>query len=184
MEQLEEGLMVPVPEESFHLTLADLIWDNAYREAIKNPEFEGQFQEAIAQSFEQYKLSLGNGNPTVWQLLGIILRPRAIAVGLVPKDENSYRRILDFRRSIYQNPKLLALGIEQQYHFTAHITLGYFGEIPPDLERDRFNQTLSNINLQWIDNSPPELPIHRVELRKFDDMMRYYQEPGFPVLEF
>jgi len=58
---------------------------------------------------------------------------RSVGVCLAPTDENSYKQILEFRRSIYQNPDLIALGIEQQYHFTAHITLAYFGDTGPNL---------------------------------------------------
>jgi 2'-5' RNA ligase len=105
---------------------------------------------------------------------------------LVPKDERSYERTLQFRRFIYQNSALIGLGIEQQYHFTAHITLGYFGEIPPNLERDRLSKTLAAVNEQALgeDEDAQTFCIHRAELRKFDDMIRYYREPNWSVLKF
>ncbi|MCA1995269.1 MAG: DUF1868 domain-containing protein, partial [Coleofasciculus sp. S288] len=131
-------------------------------------------------------------HPLCWQLLGLMIRPRAIAVCLVPKDEDAYQRTLQFRRFIYQNPTLIALGIEQQYHFTAHITLAYFGEISPELDRNRLCKRLSELNRQALledtlsvtASSTYELCIHRAELRKFDDMIRYYRMPDWPVLEF
>jgi len=46
---------VPVPPASFHLTLADLIWDNAYHYANENSEFEVHLRYAIAQIFQQYQ---------------------------------------------------------------------------------------------------------------------------------
>ncbi|HEY9875278.1 MAG TPA: DUF1868 domain-containing protein [Candidatus Obscuribacterales bacterium] len=184
LQQLDTDLMVPVPADSFHLTLADLIWDGAYSDAVRgNPDFDVQLRDRIAESFEQCKTSVTGGNPIHWQLLGLIIMPRAVGVCLLPKHENFYERILQLRRSIYQNPGLIALGIEQQYHFTAHITLGYFGDIPPELYRDRLSATLSQLNDQWLD-APQELWIRRAELRKFDDMTRYYREPDWPVLEF
>lgn len=108
---------------------------------------------------------------------------RAIGVCLAPRDESSYEEIVQFRRAIYQNPSFMALGIEQQYHFTAHITFGYFGTIPSDLDRHQISTVLSDFNHQWMD-SPQELLIKRAELRKFDDMTRYYREESWPVLEF
>jgi len=184
LQRLDDGMFVPVPPDSFHLTLADLIWDSAYRDATsQNPEFDVQLRDRISQSFEQYKKSGTNDQPIRWQLLGLMVMPRALGVCLLPKDENAYERILQLRRSIYQNPSLIALGIEQQYHFTAHITLGYFGDISPQLDRDRVSLILSELNHPWLD-SPQELLVHRAELRKFDDMTRYYQEPDWPVLEF
>ena len=178
------NLIVPVPPSSFHLTLADLIWDSAYRDAVShNPDFEVQLHSEIAKSFEQCKNSSTSGNPIRWQLLGLIVMPRAIGVCLAPKDESAYERILQLRRAIYQNSGLIALGIEQQYLFNAHITLGYFGEISPDLDRDRLSQILSELNNQWLEN-PQELLVEQADLRKFDDMTRYYREQDYPILEF
>jgi len=193
LQQLDAGLMVPVPPDSFHLTLADLIWDSAYRDVERgNPQFEEQLKERIGGSFQKYQQSHPGGNPICWQLLGLMVRPRAIAVCLAPQDEISYKRLLQFRRSIYQNPGLIGLGIEQQYHFTAHITLAYFGDISPHLERDRISKKLLELSRGALAEevisetacSPSALSIQRAELRKFDDMMRYYREPDWPVLEF
>lgn len=179
------NLIVPLPAESFHLTLADLIWDSAYRDACeKNPDFEPQLQACLAATFQQYQQSLTKYSQAIaWQVLGIVLMPRAIGVCLVPKDESGYEKILQFRRIIYQNPKLIALGIEQHYHFTAHVTLGYFGDISPDLDRINFADALTQLNQKWMFNLPA-ISIHRVELRKFDDMTRYYRESEWPSLEF
>lgn len=84
-------------------------------------------------------------------------------------------------------PKQLALfqlrEIEQHYDFTAHVTLGYFGKVSPGLDRTNFSTMLSELNQQWLLNSP-EFLIHRVELRKFDDMTHYYREPDWPSLNF
>ena len=180
---LEMGAFVPVPKESFHFTLADLIWDSAYLDAIKNPEFEGQLRSRIGNCFTDRKSTLVGDIPIRWMVLGLMVRTRAIGVCLAPRDESSYKQIWELRRSIYQNSDLMALGIEQQYHFTAHITLGYFGDLGSGLDRDRFSAILSNLNDQWLD-APQEIWIHRAELRKFDDMTRYYRESDWPILEF
>lgn len=177
-----DSLIVPVPPSSFHFTLADLIWENAYQYAQENTEkFEIQLRQEIAKIFEQYQQSVRG---TIrWQVLGLIVMPRAIGVSLVPQDENSYQQILKLRRAIYQSPELTALGMEQHYHFTAHITLGYFGEVTSELDRDRLSRTIAELNYQWLENTP-ELRIYRAELRKFDDMTRYYREQNWSVLEF
>ncbi|AFY34561.1 hypothetical protein [Calothrix sp. PCC 7507] len=179
----DSDLIVPVPSTSFHLTLADLIWDSAYRDACeKNPEFEQQLRSCFAEIFQQYQQSLTQETqPIYWQVLGLIVLPRAVGVCLVPQDERSYEQIIKFRRTIYQNPQLIALGIEQHYHFTAHITLGYFGKISSDLDRTNLSTSLSELNQQWLLNSP-EFLIHRVELRQFNDMTGYYRQPDWPSL--
>ncbi|MEH2231760.1 MAG: DUF1868 domain-containing protein [Nostoc sp.] len=182
---VNRNLIVPVPAASFHLTLADLIWDNAYLDTYeKNPKFDEELHFCLAEMFQQYQQLMTNrNNPIKWQMLGLILMPRAIAVCLVPQDQRCYEEIIQFRRTIYQNPKLIALGIEQHYHFTAHVTLAYFGEVPSDLDRISFSTMLSQLNEQWLLNLPQFL-IDRVELRKFDNMTRYYREPDWPILAF
>lgn len=185
LQELDPGLMVAVLPESFHLTLADLIWDSAYRSVEReNPDFEQQLQEQIGESFQKYQHSSPSSSTIGLQLLGLMIRPRAITVCLAPQDENSYKRMLEFRRAIYQNPSLIALGIEQQYHFTAHITLAYFGTIPTDLNRDRMTHTLSLLNREALPSELVPLSVRRAELRKFDDMMRYYRESDWPILDF
>ncbi|MEM1170415.1 MAG: DUF1868 domain-containing protein [Cyanobacteria bacterium P01_H01_bin.35] len=181
---MASDFIIPLPGDSFHFTLADLIWDNAYSDAKEtNPNFEAQLQSCFSDIFQQYQKSGVPKNPLRWQMLGLMLMPRAVAVCLVPLDKDSYEQIVNLRRAIYQNPKLIALGIEQQYNFTAHITLGYFGEIPPELNRDNFATMLSEQNQKWTEDLPT-LTVHRAELRKFDDMTRFYRESDFPVLDF
>lgn len=182
-QQMNSGLLVPVPPSSFHLTLADLIWDDAYRHASTKPEFEAQLRHTIGQTFDHTQPLVSGGNPVRWQLLGLIVMPRAIGVCLLPADEQSYERIVKFRRALYQNSDLIALGIEQQYGLTAHVTLGYFGDIPSDIDCDRLTNTLSDFNLRWLDK-PQEFLVHKAELRKFDDMTRYYRESDWPMMEF
>ncbi|MBD2775733.1 DUF1868 domain-containing protein [Iningainema tapete] len=176
--------IVPVPPASFHVTLADLIWDNAYRDACaQNPQFEVQLRSCFTQIFQECQQSMTQASPIRWQMLGLIVMPRAIGVCLVPQDESSYEQIVNLRRTIYQNPQLIALGIEQHYHFTAHVTLGYFGKIASSLDRDRLCGILSDLNQQWLLNPLP-FAINSAELRKFDDMTRYYREPDWPRLDF
>ena len=178
---LETPCFLPVPPSSLHLTLADLIWDSSYRDAAQTPDFEAKLQTAIAESLTGVEVI--TNQPIRWQAFGLFVMPRALGVCLVPGDQASYEQIIQFRRAIYQNPNLMALGIEQQYHLTAHITLGYFGDIPTDLEANPLSQSLAEVNQQFHDN-PLELTVQQVQLRKFDDMTRYYRQADWPALEF
>ncbi|MDR9404679.1 MAG: DUF1868 domain-containing protein, partial [Halothece sp. Uz-M2-17] len=81
LSQLPQDFILPVPPQSFHVTLADLIWGNQFETAVeKNPEFETQLRKQIATSFEQYQQQNYVAKPLQWQLLGLIIRPRAIVV--------------------------------------------------------------------------------------------------------
>lgn len=179
------GLIVPVSPESFHLTLADLIWDSAYRDTKQeNPNFEEQLQRCIGDCFRPYADKFQANYPLIWEIVGLMVMPRAIGVCLTPKDENSYERTVQLRRSIYQNRDLIALGLEQQYHFTAHVTLGYFGEISPQLDCERLSNILLELNKRSLSKPVPTLCIKQAQLRKFDNMIHYYRQPDWPFLEF
>lgn len=182
VQHLPPSSFIPVPAKSFHMTLADLIWDGAYRHANENPDFQSQLRSCIAKSFEHCQ---HGSQPVVWQVVGLIVMPRALGVGLLPKNEESYERILQLRRAIYQNPSLIALGIDQQYHLTAHITLGYFGDEAPEIDRDSLGKVIERLNQEWLETSDSKLfSIRQAELRKFDDMTSYLREPDWPVLTF
>lgn len=177
------NFIITVPPASFHLTVADLIWDNAYQtKQQENPQFDDQLKRVIAESFKQYQAIKENEQPSRWQILGLLLFPRAIAVGLVPQDEAAYQSIVQLRRSVYQNANLIALGIEQQYRFTAHITLGYFGEIADNLDRGYLATILTQFNERWLGQTPQLLTIETAQLRYFADMTNYGRESHDPVV--
>jgi len=184
-QQLEADLVIPLPLESFHLTIADLIWDDTYRRVTKeNPDFEHELREQVAVSFKQYQEEVGKIAPLAWQLWGIVVRPRAVMACLVPKDQDSYESIIKLRRTLYQNAGLIGLGIEQQYDLTAHITLGYFGNVPAEINRDRLCVTLSQINDYLVESEIPTFTIERAELRKFENMIDYTRESDWATVEF
>jgi hypothetical protein len=183
IDHLEPGLIMPVPPESLHMTLADLIWDSAFLHANESPTFEADLQKQVAQSLQKCQ-PVPSDSPIYWQVIGLFLRTRAVGVCLVPRDEASYERVLQIRRAIYQNPDLIALGIEQQYNYTAHVTLGYFGEAVATADRQQISQAFVDLTQPWLDaETPQEICIHRAELRKFDDMTRYYREPDWAALD-
>ena len=184
-QQLEPGFFIPLPSDSFHLTIADLIWDDSYHQIVAaNPNFDRELQQQILASFQQYRESKSNNKPLSWQLWGVVTRPRAIMACLVPKDQESYESIIELRRSVYQNAGLIALGIEQQYDLTAHFTLGYFNNVPPSLNRDRLCIVLSQINDRLVESELPEFTIYEAQLRKFENMIQYNREPDWATVKF
>lgn len=182
VDSLGQMAFAAVPLDSFHLTLADLLWDGAYRHASEQPGFEAQLQRQIAEIFADCRF-LSEGRPVQFQAVGLMIMPRAVAMCLVPVEEAAYDRVLKLRRALYQNQDLMGLGIEQQYYFTPHITLGYFGAVP-EVERAALGETFVTLNQQWLDREPQIMQVLRAELRKFDNMTRYYRAADWPVLQF
>ena len=187
-QQLSNGLgndfFIPLPATSFHFTLADLIWDESYRQLVKeNPDFDRKLRQQVAASIDEYQAEADN-EPIAWQLWGVIARPRAIMACLVPKDQRSYEAVIKLRRALYQNSGLIGLGIEQQYDLTAHITVGYFDRIPDSINRDRLCIVMSQINDRLVESQLPEFSIGQAELRKFEDMVEYNREADWAVVKF
>lgn len=181
---LGDEMFVPIPPESFHVTIADLIWDSAFRHAKESPGFEERLRDRVANSFRQCQ-PFSLNQPIQFQVVGLMVMTRAIAACLATTDEPAYNRILALRRSLYQNPALIEIGIEQQYYFTPHITLGYFGRLDAGLDRSRLSQTFDELNSEWLENNPDnEFWVHRAELRKFDNMVKYYREPNWATFQF
>ncbi|MBF2029160.1 MAG: DUF1868 domain-containing protein [Oscillatoriales cyanobacterium C42_A2020_001] len=183
VQHLGSEVFAPVPSSSFHITLADLIWNGSFRHATEDASFEVQLRDRIQQIFQECE-PLSEGKPIRFQALGLMVMTRALAICLAPVEEYSYERILKFRRAIYQNRGLIGLGIEQQYYFTPHITLGYFGTAPSTEQRPQLGEIFVNLNQQWLDREPQMYSVSRAELRKFDDMTRYYREPDWAVFKF
>ncbi|MEB3356814.1 MAG: DUF1868 domain-containing protein [Synechococcales bacterium] len=184
VQEIPAGVFAPVPPASFHMTIADLIWADQYRHAADTPGFEADLRDRIQQSFQIYQSKYDRSlAPLEWELMGLIVMPRAIAIGLAPKTEQTYERILTLRRTLYQNSDLIALGVEQQYHLTGHITLGYFTDLANTVDRQAFYQACISLSHHWIEhvNAKP-LQVVRAELRKFDDMTRYIREDDWPVV--
>ena len=183
VEHLAPNSFAAVPPSSFHITLADMIWNGAYRHASEDAAFEPQLRDRVGQIFQECQ-PLHEGKSIPLQALGLMVMTRAIGVCLAPIDEPSYDRILKFRRALYQNRDLIGLGIEQQYYFTPHITLGYFASAPTPEQRSEMGETFVRLNQQWLDQEPQLYSVASAELRKFDDMTRYYREPNWAVFQF
>ncbi|CCQ53672.1 MULTISPECIES: DUF1868 domain-containing protein [Crocosphaera] len=181
IEKIAPNLLIPLPPESFHLTLADLIWEDNYLNGIKSEQnFDEKLEKAITESFETYqKIDFEKGE-SQWQILGLLVFPRALVVGLVPCNELSYDKIYQLRRTIYQNKQLIGLGIQQQYLLTAHVTLGYFDEIPDNLDRSSLESVILSFNDQWIEKEPQILKVAQGELRKFENMTEFLSDQTNP----
>jgi hypothetical protein len=178
---LPDALGIPLPPDSFHLTVADLVWNGAYEQKL---EAQADYEETLRQEMATVLAQQAGDRATIrLQVLGFMVMTRAISIALAPHTEADYDRILNLRQAIYQSPKLLALGIEQQYDFTAHITLGYFGKIPATLASEPLSGQLAELNGQFLE-SFPEFDVGQAELRKFDNMTHYYRQLDWPLLKF
>lgn len=179
---LGENLFIVLPPQTFHITIADLIWEKSYLNAVKaNSQFDDLLIKQISNIFQQYNNIITINNPLELEVLGLSIFPRAIAVCLAPT-EASYEPIIKLRQLIYQDEQIIKLGIEQQYEFAAHVTLGYFGKVDENLNPEQVKSVLINISDQWLEEVPPLFQIKNIELRKFNDMVTYIRQPNWATI--
>lgn len=177
------GTLAALPLASYHMTIADLIWDSAYHDRRLNTSYDDQFRHRLADVLAQVETQVVGPAPVSWQVLGCMIMPRAIGVCLVPHSEASYSRTLEVRRAIYQDAALMGLGIDQQYHFTAHVTLAYVADVLPTLDRAAIAHHFQTINTT-LAQTPITLDLDRAELRHFADMTSYTRAADWPVLNW
>lgn len=181
--ELGADFFVSLPADSFHITLADLIWDNIYLDAVaKNPNFDQLLIKQIESIFKDYKTIYKELKAYEFDVLGISIFPRAIAVCLAPKEE-CYESVVKLRKLIYQDEQIVDLGIEQNYEFAAHVTLGYFGNVSDDFDQDKIKSVVTKINDQWLESSPSSFTVEQFELRKFTDMTNFIRQDDWAVIK-
>ncbi len=183
MKKLGSDFFLGLPPESFHLTLADLIWEKNYINAVKETNnFDELLVLEIATIFKQYQQTLSDINTLKLEVLGLSIFPRAIALCLAPTEE-SYEPIIKLRQLIYQNEQIIKLGIDQQYDFAAHVTLGYFDKIDGNIDLENVESIIKEVNDHWIETPPPIFNLQDFELRKFTDMINYIREPEWATIQ-
>lgn len=185
LQHLAPGVLVPLPQDSFHCTVADLIWEENYEDAIaQNPDFDLQLAQSVGSSFTNYQQEHGHHRTVKFELIGLSFFPRSLVACLVPASEEDYQRVIDLRRHIYQNENVLALGIERQRNnFTAHITLGYFGEEASNIDSDNFLDAIAKINERQADEQHPCFNLEKIELRKFENMVSFNSLDQGPIVK-
>ncbi len=182
VQSLGPSLFIPVPPESFHLTIADLIWSDSFTHAMKTDSgFEEKLRSSIEASFEQNR-QISLDQPIGFRVVGLMVMTRALALALVATDEAGYNQMLELRRSIYQSPLLMSIGIEQQYHFTPHITLGYFGELS-EVDRSALATKIDELNQPWV-GTEETFWAKKAELRQFPHMNSYVRSSDWPSFTF
>lgn len=182
-EDLGSDFFLSLPSESFHLTLADLIWEKTYLNAVKeNSDFDNILISEIAKIFKEYEYSIPNDQPLELEVIGLSIFPRAIAVCLAPT-EASYEPIIKLRQLIYQNEQIINLGIGQHYDFIAHVTLGYFDKIDENIDLNNIESIIKEVNDLWLENTAPIFILKEFELRKFTDMINYIRQPEWATIK-
>ena len=165
------GLHHPVPDQSLHLTGADLIagpnYDNI---GPQRAEFDATLSERIEFLWaSQVPVSA----PLRWRVHGIAFFQHALVCLLDPVDERDYEPLIRFRNAIYADSKLAELGVQKTKPFMAHITLAYYQEIPNEEARQAWVGYAQNYQ-DAIRTLPTSFIIDHLDVRRFEDMTAYH----------
>jgi len=179
LKQLTLSKLAPAPVTAFHITVADLVAGEVYKNRVKGAS-EQELLQALSSIFSQLILA----GPMCMKVLGVSLFTSGFIIAVVGAvTEEGYERLVLLRNAIYRDERLRALGVERKFKFTGHITLAYVEEALSRQDQGRLAGALMAINQRFFDNPLP-LYLARAEVRKFDNMLGFYRQGGWPVLEF
>lgn len=179
LERIVFSKCVPSPVASIHLTIADLIAGKAYKNGIMNTK-EQELLQVLSSVFSQLILP----GLIRMEVRGVSLFTQGFVIALVGAvDENGYMRLTSLRDVIYRDERLKNLGVVRKFKLTGHLTLAYIEETLSEQDQNQLAETLITLNKQFF-ATPLPLNIARAEVRKFDNMTRFYRQREWPVFEF
>ena len=164
----------PVPPETFHLTVADLIWGDKYTALIQSQGGEIQNTQMFQRVDDILKGVDGRLLTQNATIVGVGGFPGAV-VAFVNVDDAAYRSIITFRDKIYSDLILAQYGVFRERPFLGHITLGYIEGVPPQGLDDALNDIRFTTDFtlpQWT------FELSDVGIYRFSNMSEYYQIHG------
>lgn len=170
---------VPAPLAALHQTVARL---------VSGSEAENQNQEMFQEHFltqmRETLARLSQFEPVPMAIKGISVLPGGfIAALLTTVAEGEYQRLMSFRKQIYHNQELSKFGVEPQRPFVGHVTLGYLQVPLASTDQKSLYETILAINRLTL-MTPVSFRITRVDLRKFNNYLRFFRKNDWPVYRF
>ncbi len=171
----ETSRFVPVPPETLHLTVADLLWEERYEVLINSQGSEIQ-KTPLFQEIDRLLKRLGGSSTSLSATIVGVGGFPGVVVALVDFESSDYDRIKSCRDEIYSNFVLANYGVFREYPFLGHVTLGYIEAVPPY----RLDSVLNEIRLTnpfgWT------FQFETVGIYQFENMSAYKQvQGGYPI---
>jgi len=152
---------VPVPIETLHMTVADLVSGARYV-AIEQRGRTRELEDRVTKL-----LSAWGSDQVIGHVCGIGSFPSVIVAIVDFEDSVAYNRIVDLRDTIYTDPNLASLGVSRVFPFQGHITLGYLETAPAR----NLDQKISELRMQ--NRFGLAVPITCPSLYRFPNMSKY-----------
>lgn len=171
--------VLEAPKTAYHLTLARLISDEDYINKI------GSAGELVfLRQFSSFFRELSPILAIQMRLTGFSVLTDGVIVAIITAfDEEEYNKLVLFRKQIYSNPNLQALGIEQKQSFMGHINLGYIESDLCESEKRLLYDTIIKINMRlYLENL--HFYVLQGEFRKFENDLSFNRHENWPVFKF
>jgi hypothetical protein len=107
--------LYPLPADSFHQTIANTLSAERFVEHIVDTGLSSTYPQIITEAMAQIA-PVSVLEPIAMRLIGLSVFGSAIGMLGVFENEKNYQRILAFRRQLYDNPALQAIGIRAPVH--------------------------------------------------------------------
>jgi hypothetical protein len=174
--------LYPLPSKSFHQTIANTLSAERYVEHIVDAGLRSAYPQLIAEAMAQIDPA-SVAEPIAMRLIGLSLFGSAIGMLGVFEKEQDYQRILAFRRQLYHNPALQAIGIQRTRPFIGHITLLYFGADILTSDGEKIAKACSTINDQ-IKGEAWYFYVNQTQLMQYPHLAQFDRELDYPTYSF
>lgn len=176
-----EDLIYLLPAESFHQTIANTLSEERFMQHILRPGLEPVYPSLVAEAFARIP---GRGAGFLeMRLIGLGIFGTALGMLGVFEDEPDYRRILEFRSGLYEDPRLAALDVRRTRPFIGHVTLAYLGADLTAGQREELAASVHVIN-RHLETAPPLFRLSLTGLRRYHHLSAFVREDGYPHYQF
>lgn len=174
----EPGLLYPLPEESFHQTIANTLSGDNHQRLIVDTGLAADYPRIVTDTFTDFPVAAESA-PLAMRMVGISIFGTAVGLLGIFNSEKEFQRVLHFRDHFYGHPRIDALGIRRTRPFIGHITLAYVERELDDAARARFVEVIASIN-RTIALQVLQFHLNFAELRAYDHLAEFKPLPGLP----
>lgn len=173
-----------LPRESYHQTVANTLSAQRFHDFIKSKNLEVEYPAMVGEAFTVVPSKV-QGRPIEMKIIGLSVFGSSFGLIGTFEEERTFKRITQFRDSIYSNPILNVHDVKRTRPFIGHITLGYFegqsGLSNESVEVIANKFEALNDELQELDLS---FTISNTELRKYYDLSEFNTHDLYPSYSF
>ncbi|HTR29831.1 MAG TPA: hypothetical protein VMH27_11210 [Puia sp.] len=176
-----DGAIYPLPPDSFHQTVANMLSAQRFLQRVAAAELEGAYPGMVKRAFGQ--IGMKRKGPVEMRLIGLSIFGTALGALGVFEQKEHYERILRFRAGLYADPGLAALDVRMTRPFIGHITLAYVESELSAGQRRQLAETANVLN-GHIKEVRPVFRFSGTGLRRYEHLTSFTRADGYPCFEF